>query len=542
MKKLSIILLFLVIAFSATTGSASSSDDTKFFLIHLDAVSTHHIQQEMEKGNLPNLQNFFEDQGRIDYTITYFPSKTPTVISSLRSGFSPDESALPGWKRPAGDDNGRTIGMATTFLEMAFSKSRLSMSNLIYGLPAFHWLAGPAMINAAYYLKDYDIIQFYWYNVDTQGHFHGEEAYIRELIEFDRQFGKLVNHLDDEVNVVIYADHGMTFGEGITPDEEIEEIIGDDMAVFSYPTLYLNNSTRAEHYARRLVDETEVDFTFVRRNAQTLRGYHKDAVITLRTEGYNRVRYEYEGEDVLGFYSEGYNGEYLDREEWLEQSYQSRYPMAPISLKTHFNNPNAADIIVLFDRNKYYQTGYSQSGNHGGFTDQDMTTMLFLRGEHVSKLYGQNYFWLPDLFARVDGIDFDSHPPRERHTLVSRYDFRRNRMVSEVSFSPIYRVRYGANFYMEDEISSLYRSDVWGKVDLFRDYFNRFWLGTGVEIEDGDITPMLMFQHDLHIRRFVFQSSVATNRQFYFRTSWEVLPWLAFETVNFNSLGVRIDF
>ncbi|MCC5915611.1 MAG: alkaline phosphatase family protein [Balneolaceae bacterium] len=528
--------LFLLIALPL-----KASDDPKFILIHLDAGSSFYVQDEMAKGNLPNLKEFFGEDGLINYTITYFPSKTPTVISSLRDGLSPDDAVLPGWKRPS-PYNGRTIGMIGTFLDMAFSKSRLSMTNLIYGLPAFHWMAGPALVNSAYYLQDYDVIQFYWYNVDTQGHFNGEEAFISELIEFDRQFGKLIRRLDDDVNVVIYSDHGMTFGQGVEIDPVIEEILGDDLAIFSYPTLYLEDSSLAEYYAIRLVDETEIDFTFIEdvENGRII-GFHNNGKVILNIDG-DLVNYEFEGEDLLGYYSNGYKGEYLNREGWLKQSYNSKYPMAPISLKTHMNNPSAGDIITLFGKNKYHQTGYSRMGNHGGFTYQDMTTPLFLRGSEVEELRGREYYWLPDLFSDLSDIDFESRPQRERHTVTSRYDFRRDRAVSELSFSPIYRVRYGANFYMESGTFEPERVDIWGKTDIFRSYLNRMWIGTGVELSGGDIKPMLMFQQDLHIRKFVFQSSIATNRQFYFRTSYEATPWLAIESVNFNSLGVRFDF
>lgn len=540
--KPALLLLILMLLLACNTNAESRSDEPQFILIHLDAGSTPYVLDQMEKGYLPNLQRFFGNEGLIQNTITYFPSKTPTVISSIREGASPDESALPGWKRPT-PDNGRTIGMIGTFLDMAFSKSRLSTTNLIYGLPVFHWMAGPALINTADYLKDYNIVQFYWYNVDTQGHFHGEEAYINELREFDRQFGRLAKRLDDDVNVIIYSDHGMTFGEGIEIDGTIEDLVGDDLAVFSYPTLFLTDGSRSRYYAERLIEETELDFTFIRDNdGARIVGFHELGRIILNIDDEDRINYEYEGEDLLRYEDLGYSGEYLDRDAWLELTHGSDFPMAPISLKTHFNNPNAGDIITLFGFDRFQQTGYSRNGNHGGFTSQDMTTPLFIRGDKVEHLKGRNYYWLPNLFSEIDNLDFDQSPVRERHTATTRYDFRRSRAVTEFSLSPIYRVRYGVNLYHESGYNGLDRADIWGKTDLFRSYLSRLWMGVGVELEGGNQTPLFMAQYDIHIRRFVFQSSVATNRQFYFRTSWEMRPWLAFETVNFNSIGVRFDF
>lgn len=531
------IIIILFVAFPI--NSTAFSDDQKLILIHLDAVSSHYLLQELNKGKLPNLESYFGEEGRINNTITYFPSKTPTVISSIRDGITLVEALLPGWKQTYGE-NGDVSGFISSFLRMAFSKSRLSTTNLIYGIPAFDFLAGPALINTADYLKDYNVLQFYWYKVDTHGHFYGEEAYIKQIAEFDRQFGRLIKRLDDDVNVVIYSDHGMTFGKGVEMDSKIDKLIGDDLLIFSYPSLYLEDSELSEYYARKLVDESEIDYAFFQQENGSIKGFHQTGVMYFNGKKNDVINYEFEGEDVLGYYSNGYNGDYFNVDEWLSFTYNLSYPLAPINLYTFLMNENSGDIITLLDVTKYLQTGYSSSGNHGGFTSLEMNTPLFIKGPNVDHLYGREYFWLPDLFNEIKDIDFNQQPSRERHFISNRYDFRRNRPVTELSFSPIYRVRYGANFYMED-FSAIDRIDVWGKVDIFRSYLTRVWLGTGVEIRDSDIKPLLKFQHDFHISRFVIQNSLATNRQYYFKVSWEAKPWMAIETVNFNSVGLRFD-
>jgi hypothetical protein len=517
-------------------------DNPKLILIHLDAASGAILTEEIEKGNLPNLESFFGDHQRIKYAITYFPSKTPTVISSIRRGKTLDEAILPGWKR-TDNDNGRTIGMIPTFLNMAFSKSRLATTNLIYGIPLFYWMAPPALVNTADYLKDYNILEFYWYRVDSEGHFRGEEAYRKQLADFDKNFGRLVRRLDDDVNVIIYSDHGMTFGEGIEIDPAIDELVGDDLAIYSYPTLFLNENGPRDYYARRLVDETEIDYTFYMNEHGIVTGYHELGIIRFDSRN-EKIRYTYEEYDVLDYYANGYSGEYWDKQQWLEFSYNLRYPYAPVSIYTFLTNPNAGDVLTLFSENRYHQTGYSRAGNHGGFTYQDMVTPLLVRGPDVDELYGEDYFWLPDLFSRIEGIDFNQSPPRERHFVASRYDFRRNRQVIQASLSPGYRIHYGANFYLEEQLGggSLERTEVWGKADIFRSYLTRAWIGTGVEIRQGDIKPLLILEHDIHLRRFVLQNSFATNRQYYFKVTWEATPWFALEVVNFNSFGVRFEF
>lgn len=541
LKKYSSLLLcvaFTAIIFSDGYTQRSISGDPKLILIHLDGASGYHLMDEMEKGNLPNLESFFNPDQRIEYTVTYFPSKTPTVISSIRQGKPLEEAIIPGWESVNDDD--LITGVIPNFIEMALSKSRLAITNLLYGVPFFYPLAGPALVNTADYLKDYNILEFYWYRVDSEGHFSGEESYRKELAVFDKHFGKLANRLDDDVNVIIYSDHGMAFGEGIEIEDKLESIIGDNFNLFSYPTLFLKERNDLQVYAEKIVKETELDFAFYQSDNGDVVGIHDDGDIYFSSVN-EFIRYNFEGADALLYYENGYNGEYWNREQWLEFSHKLDYPLTPLNLYYYLQNPNSGDIVTLFEAGYFPQTAYSRNGNHGGITKEELITPLFVKGPDIDELYGLDYFWLPDLFNQIDGINFDQAPLRERHFIATRYDFINSRQISQLSFSPNYRIRYGANLYLNDR-QNLSRTDIWGKFDLYRSYLVRVWMGTGLEIKDSQYSPIFFLQHDIHIRRFVFQSSIATNRQFYFITSWEVLPWLAFESVNFNSLGVRIDF
>jgi hypothetical protein len=517
-----------------------SKNDQKLILIHVDGISTKYFHQEADKGNLPNLTSYFGEEGRIDHTITYFPSKTPTVIASIRDGVTPDMAALAGWIQTDGDE-GAVKGMISTFLQMAFSKSRMATTNLIYGIPVLDNLAGLALQNTVTYLKDYDVLQFYWYKTDTHAHFYGEDAYRNQLSEFDSQFGKLTRRLPDDVDIIIYSDHGLTFGEGVDLGDVVKEVVGEELKAYSFPTLYLDRKDNREMHAKNLVQQTEIDVTFFQLDETTVKGIHENGEIYFQ-EINRSVKYYYTGDDLLGYSEIGYDGEVLDKDDWLALTYDSDYPMAPINIYYFMENQSSGDIITLLNPDKYNRTGYSSKGNHGGFHKNDMVTPLFVNGADIESLYNRSYFWLPDLFNELDQYDFQAEPQRDRHYITNRYNFRSGRTVTEFAVSPTYRVYYGADLYWNSDLG-VDRTDYWGKVDIFRSYLSRLWIGGGVEADvESEWSPFFKFRYDFHLRKLVLKNSYATNREFLFKVSYEVTPNLAFELVNFRALGLRIDF
>jgi hypothetical protein len=54
----------------------------------------------------------------------------------------------------------------------------------------------------------------------------------------------------------------MTFGEGVHTVPQIRSVVDpDDFLIYSYPNLYLTNPTLKDSLARRLVDETDIDYS-----------------------------------------------------------------------------------------------------------------------------------------------------------------------------------------------------------------------------------------------------------------------------------------
>lgn len=523
-----------------SSADVSNTEEPKFLIIHLDGISSEFFLEKMQSGALPNIAGYFDDANIIDHAITYFPSKTPNVITSIREGILPEEARVPSWQYRNRDPHSITR-MPASFFKMALSTSRISVTNLIYGIPGFHWMAGIALQNSADSLQDYPVLQYYWFPTDTQGHFNGEEAYRREIRRFDRQFGKLIDRLGNlPVNIIIYSDHGIAFGEGHRPDRDISNLIGEDLDFFSYPSIYLNNGANPSDYAEQLLNSTNLDFVFYLEAPGRVRGLHKNGEIRFLMED-EKIRYEFSKSDILGYTESGYQQEYLTRDEWLRLTHSSQYPGAPVNIVSYLQNSRAGDMVVLFDEGKYYQTGYSKKGNHGGFIHHELSVPLLLKGPDLTEFKDREYYWVPNLFQEIDGLDFDNHPKRENHALRTHVNLRDGSSITELELSPTNRVTYGLSWFHDDLQPSFSSNfNVWGKVDLYRSYISRVWVGAAVAVEKEKNLPIFMFQYDLNYRKWLLETRLLTTQNVSFTLGYQVTNWLRLETANLNSVGIRL--
>lgn len=361
--------------------------------------------------------------------------------------------------------------------------------------------------------------------------------------KFDRQFGKLTRRLQEDINLIIYSDHGMAFGEGYTLHSQIMSVVNEAFEIFSYPALYLADNADISEIAGRLVHDTDIDFTFYRVSQHKIMGIHQKGIIYFQMDQ-NTVQYTYRGSDILGYYENGYSGEFLSDEEWLKRTHALEYPAVPVHLKHYFNDGRSGDILTLMEEGKFYQTPYSKKGNHGGITKSEMTSPLLAKGPDVTNLQNRTYFWLPNLFHEVSGLNFNSKPSRERHTFMARYDITNAKRVTEFTLSPRYRLNFGVSAYgMQGyEFNQYDVINVWGKVDIFRSYLSRLWVGAGAGFYPDETTPVFLARYDIHIQKFVFRNLFATNRPYSFKISYEATPWLAIEIENLTSFGFRFDF
>lgn len=537
---ITIIFLLLTIAVSpARLKATQESNPDRYVLIHLDGVSSYYLESEMEAGNLPNLEKTFSSGGIIEKAVTYFPSKTPIVISSLRHAISAEESRLASW---SGIDRqtGEVFTGPNTFWRMILDTPRIAASSLLYGIPLLDRLAGPALSNIPDLIDDYRVLEFYWYPIDAYGHFYGEEAYLKKLRAFDKHFGRLMKRLNKDVNIIIYADHGMTFGEGINTHEEIKDLIGDHARAISYPNLYLEDLGLLEETARKLVDETNIDYTFFRSNENEVTGFHKKGSVHIDVEG-EGIRYSFDHEDPFGYTKQGYTGEYLSADEWLELTYDLKYPVTPVKVYHLMSNPTAGDIITLLDVTKYSQTLYSKRGNHGGFTYRDMTIPVLLKGPDMKSLYNRKTIWLEHLFREIDNVSFGYTPSRDDHYLSWWYNVRDRHSTLNLALSPAYRWAIGGEAAFSEPFDNN-RYQAWGKFDLMRSYLARFWVGTGVDFKDNNIRPMVFIRHELRYHRFTARTSLSTAGNHYFTLGFRITDPVILQVTNFNSAGIRLQF
>ena len=534
-----LLLVPIILLLSFTALNAKDQEPVKLIIIHLDGVSSDELFSEMRKGNLPELEAYFSKGGKIENTLTYYPTKTPHVMNSIRSATKVRDTELVGWLSTHQIDSVETVPNQP-FLQMAASASRIAQTNLVYGAPLLDRFAAPALNNLVDMIPIYNVMEFYWFATDTYGHLWGEDALIRKLHQFDRHFGRFARQLDENMNIVIYADHGMSYDKGVNMADEISAITGELLNEYSFPDLYITNRDSIDVIARRVLAETAVDFTFYRVDEFTVRGFFGNSVLEFKEER-GRVRYTVQGDDPFSYYDNGYDGAFLSENDWISFTNTFEYPMAPFIISEYLKNPLSGDILTALSSGTYYQTFYSRSGNHGSFGRNELVVPLLIRGPLFEHLYDRTYLQLENLFDEVPNIDFDQKPVRDTHYLISRYNPDNISSVTLFAFSPEYRWRFGMEI-AHTGFESVDYTQMWGGYDVFRSYLTRLWFTAGVDFRDERARPVVGIQHEYRLRRLELFSNLTTAGNHSFTISFTATDYLKLQFANFNSGGVRIDF
>jgi hypothetical protein len=476
-----LVLLIILLSFSVA-GEASP----KFLIFHLDAVSSQNFFQYMAEGDLPNLKAVFEEGHMIHYGLSLFPGGTETAVPHLKEGIDNSSGGV-GWGYYDRDKE-RVVPAYKTFFYLLSHISRRAKACFIYGIPGLDPFMFLPLLNVPELLETYGVIEFYWFTTDALGHLLGPRLYEASIRRFDRYFGNLVKKLNlDEVNLILYCDHGMSFGRFINAEQgsEIERIVGDELKVFIHPNVYLKDPHKKEQVAKDIVSESEIDFAFYRENPHRVVGYSLQGKVTFEGKE-DKIRYLFAGEDVFGYYPSGYNGEWLTALEWLSLTRDNRFPGVPPNIYNLLLNERVGDIVIVINPPKIPIFWLRYPANHAGVTHTDLMMPILLRGEQLKHLYGREEMWLHNLYTSIPELSFENlEPAREKNSF--RFwgsNLEEPNLGFEMSLSPAYRWHFG--FRYDDDI---YRS--WLEYDLYSSYLIRLWTGAGLQYKGEDLDALV---------------------------------------------------
>lgn len=494
------IFCVLVIALILLSFSITGWASPKFLILHLDAVSSQNFFQYMEDGDLPNIKTFFENGHMIYYGLSLFPGGTETIYPRLKKGLDNSTGGTVGWGYYDRDKE-KVIPEYRTFFYMISHIPRRARASFLYGLPGLDPFMALPLLNVPELLETYGVIEFIWFATDSLGHMMGPKLYKASIRRFDRYFGNLVKKLNlNEVNIILYCDHGMSFGDFtvINQKKEIKRIVGNNLRVFLHPNVYLKNPDKKDKAAGDIVLGSEIDFAFYMNGLHQMIGYFDQGKVIFK-EKEGKFRYLFEGEDAFGYYNDGYNGEWLTALDWLAHTRESRFPAALPNLYNLLLNERAGDIVIVINPPKIPYTSMHYMSNHSGVTNTDLMVPILLKGPQLEHLYDREEMWLHNLYTSIPELSFENiEPAREKNSFSfwgSGYEEYNSGF--EMSLSPAYRWNFG--FYYYDDI---YRS--WLEYDLYSSYVMRLWTGAGLQYNGQNLDALVQARLQIDLGKIQF--------------------------------------
>jgi len=491
-----ILVILIILLFFSVTGETSP----KFLIFHLDAVSSQNFFQYMKDGYLPNLKAVFENGHIIHYGLSLFPGGTEMIYPRLKKGLDSSTGDSVGWGYYDRDKE-RVIPGYKTWFYMVSHIPRRARASFIYGAPGLDSFMFLPLLNAPELLETYGVVEIIWFTTDALGHMLGQRLYRASIRRFDRYFGNLVKRLNlNEVNLIVYSDHGMSFGDFtiINQGKEIKRIVGNNLQAFLHPNLYLKNPDTKDKVARDIVLGSEIDFTFYRENPHRIIGYFDRGKVIFE-EKEEKFRYLFEGEDAFGYYISGYNGEWLTALDWLTSTRESRFPAALPNLYNLLLNERAGDIVIVINPPKIPYTFMHYMANHAGITNTDLMMPILLKGQELEHLYDREEMWLHNLFAGIPELSFENLEPAREKNSFSFWGSGYGEYNSgfEMSLSPSYRWNFGFRYY-----DDIYRS--WLEYDLYSSYLIRLWTGAGLQYNGQNLEALIQARLQIDLGKIQF--------------------------------------
>ncbi|MCR4426325.1 MAG: alkaline phosphatase family protein [Firmicutes bacterium] len=486
------------LAAGAAPEGAAGAAHAPYLIIHLDAVSSHTFFDEFDSGRLPHIARAFDGGTVVRNALSLFIGGTEMIYPRLKNGGVSEDPYPIAWETY--DRSSQTSSRRLeTARELYSYVPRYARSQFMHGLPVTEYLSGVAVLNVPRLLREYAFVEVFWFSTDTWGHVFGDEPQRASVRLLDRFLGEMMASLQGmPVNLILYGDHGMSFFERwVDTDGAVWEVAGDGIQFYSYPNLYLADPARSGEVARELAARDEVDFAFYWKDESTIAGWHEGGKVFF-TKHASGVAYRFEGEDPFGYSLFGYRGEALSDQEWLDLTYQSSYPAAPVNLLRYMSNPQAGDVVVVVNPPKGLKTTAGLEGTHCGMADTDLMVPVLLKGPDLDGREVPDPMWLHTLYREVLEIDprADGSPNREKHSIRLRAGLTTDgpRAVPEVTYSPARRFRANATGLPGDW-------EAFVEYDLYTSFNMRVWTGLGIEGGESGVNPIGTARVELFLDR-----------------------------------------
>ena len=526
-------------------------------------------------------------EGSIIPALTYFPPLTPVVISRIKQGCDGSGGGVISW-RGYDRDLFLPLTLADVRGETSLYMSRRGKTNSLYGnqiilaldlerlkflealdgmiVPLLSGLAGPALLNVEWLLPQYGMVDFYWYSTDSYAHMYGLKAQREKLHEFDHYFGRLDRRLGDDVNIIIYSDHGMRFESYNSPEELIREKAGKNFIKYTYPGIYLDEGANISTLAEKLARSQDIFLALYRQDEKII-GYHDRGKISIASPGAGYISYKPGDYDPFYYDDLDLYDRWLSSGEWLKSTSFLQYPAAPASIYMHMQNPAAGDIIIVS------QPGSRENGegpgDHLTLDRLDMTVPVLVRGPDLKHLYHLPDMWLKDLGGDISGFSLEgflASPSRDSHNFAiyfrsSAAGSIRDRILKteggessaaevelKFSYSPLYRLRLGGRIGVDMDIESfpeVKSGALRGEWDVFSSYLSRLWLGPEYLFGYGKDGAGLRASAELTLGRADMSFSWHLRpgfQKFSHSLGLKLSPELSLHLRDFSSLGFSYRF
>lgn len=460
-----LVLCFLVFCLNTAHGM-----EAKYLLVHLDAISADEFYRHWEAGNLPNLQTIFSD-GVTTQALTLFPPGTEIITKRMRIGQSNGQGLPVAWEH-YDRGSGQIIGSLGFIFDLYTTLPSISRSQYLMGIPVLSHITGMKLVNIPSLLRQYDVLEYYWFHTDVVGHYLGGVALEKSLAQFDYYMGMLYQAgIPENLNIILYADHGMTTGdiERVPLNQIISEVAGDDMMFFHFPSLYLNKNAPTEDIARELSSKEGIHFTFVKLAEDLVRGYHARGMIDIHKVG-DKYSMMIAGADPFTYGDRICDGLYLTKDEWLKLTRDSYYPAVPPNVFDFASNPNSGDVIITLDPSKIPDNFGANGGQHISLARTDTLVPILVRGPiATSRFSADQPVWLHELIGvHLPALDLNASPKSEA-TLIE-FGVSKSGKQFEVAISPAERIQAGLTHSLDEW-------DFWLAFDINRSFITKLWIG-----------------------------------------------------------------